>query len=165
MPETIVSNTGPLISLEKLDDGYEFIAKIYRKIIIPEKVAEEISSGYSSFGQYLSDYSIHQLIEVQPVQHLIQISEIERLDDGEIEAISLADQLKKDLLIEEIQGRKVAQSIGLRISGIAGKIGSAYLHGIIGKNETINKLQLLLSASRINRDVYNEIFTIIEQKT
>lgn len=42
MPKNVVSNTGPLISLEKLDGGFRFIGKIYHKILIPPKVAEEI---------------------------------------------------------------------------------------------------------------------------
>ncbi len=164
MPKTIVSNTGPLISLEKLGDRYEFMGKIYQKIIIPEKVAEEISSHYSSFDKYISRYSNIQIIEVRQVQERIQTPDIDRLDDGEIEAISLAYQLKQELLIEEIQGRKIAHSLGIKISGIAGAIGNAYLQGIIEKNEAVQKLQRLLSTNRINRNVHNEILTMIEHK-
>lgn len=51
----------------------------------------------------------------------------------------------------------IARSAGLRISGIAGKIGSACLHEIITKNEAEEKLYKLLIIGRINQDVYNEI--------
>ncbi len=43
MEKIIVSNTGPLISLEKLNDGFSFIRKLYEKILIPQKVLDEVS--------------------------------------------------------------------------------------------------------------------------
>lgn len=45
MKERIISDTGPLISLEKLTDGYQFIRKLYEVIIIPEMVAMELAQG------------------------------------------------------------------------------------------------------------------------
>jgi hypothetical protein len=47
MTETrrIVSNTGPLISLEKLRQGYDFIRQLYDTIIIPPGVLDEVAAG------------------------------------------------------------------------------------------------------------------------
>jgi predicted nucleic acid-binding protein len=46
MPDAkIVSDTGPLISLEKLSDGYSFFRLLYAKILIPFSVLEELSVG------------------------------------------------------------------------------------------------------------------------
>ena len=41
----IVSNTGPLISLEKLNQGYDFIRCLYEKLIIPSAVLDEVAAG------------------------------------------------------------------------------------------------------------------------
>lgn len=61
MSKVVVSNTGPLITLEKLEDGYKFIRKLYNRILIPQKVAEEISEGFLSFEEYLEHYQIKKL--------------------------------------------------------------------------------------------------------
>ena len=58
MPKVIVSNTGPLISLEKLDDGCCFIRKLHSQIIVPHKVAEDMSEGSPSFEAYLEQGQI-----------------------------------------------------------------------------------------------------------
>jgi predicted nucleic acid-binding protein len=41
----IISNTGPLITLEKLSDGYGFIRKLYDRMLIPPTVLEELFQG------------------------------------------------------------------------------------------------------------------------
>lgn len=41
----IVSNTGPLISLEKLNQGYAFIRRLYDKVLIPPAVLQEVAVG------------------------------------------------------------------------------------------------------------------------
>lgn len=35
MTDFVVSDAGPLISLEKISDGYGFIRKLYGKIMVP----------------------------------------------------------------------------------------------------------------------------------
>ena len=53
----IVSNTGPLISLEKLRQGYDFIRQLYDTIIIPPGVLDEVAEGQFATPQaYLQHY-------------------------------------------------------------------------------------------------------------
>ncbi|MBI5474845.1 MAG: hypothetical protein HY961_21095 [Ignavibacteriae bacterium] len=47
MAQNIVSNTGPIISLEHLPAGFKFIRKLYEKIILPEAVVEELVADLS----------------------------------------------------------------------------------------------------------------------
>ena len=37
---SIVSDTGPLISLERIEDGYAFVRRLYDNIILPHAVLE-----------------------------------------------------------------------------------------------------------------------------
>jgi len=161
MQKVIVSNTGPLISLEKLEDGYGFIRKIYREILIPPKVAEEISEGYENFGAYLDCYQITDLILIKQVTGLAEIAGLENLDEGEIEAISLAAESGLELLIEETMGRSIALNAGIKISGIAGQIGHAFNTGLISKEEADENLLSLLKKGRINNAVYHAISKVI----
>jgi len=154
----VVSNTGPLISLEKLRDGFNFIRKLYDKIIIPPAVLQEISQGnYSNPLDYLRHFDIENLIEVRAVKNISAIPEIERLDEGEKQAISLAIELNLSLLIEETSGRRLAISAGVHISGIAGQIIKAYREKLIDNFAAKAKLQELLVAGRINRRIYDKL--------
>ena len=154
----IVSDTGPLISLEKITDGYDFIRKLYDKIIIPSAVIKEVAEGgYSDPLDYLEAYNIEDLIEIKTVQNISNIPDIERLDEGEKEAISLAYQLNLPLLIEETMGRRIAQSANIHISGIAGQIMKAYKHKIIKKKEALYKLEKMFQTGRINKKIYNSL--------
>lgn len=58
------------------------------------------------------------------------------LDDGESEAIILADELKSDVLImDERKGRKVAQKLGIKITGTVGVLLQAYSETMISSDE------------------------------
>lgn len=161
MSKNIVSNTGPLITLEKLDDGYGFIRKLYHRIIVPHKVLEEVSQQIGTPQDYLQKYHIEDFVEVRDVKNIAAIPDIHLLDDGEIMAISLAIELKLELLIEEVKGRKIATFAGLRVSGIAGQIGRACRQGLIEKVEALHKLQQLLNVGHINREVYTSMLKIL----
>ena len=119
----IVSNTGPLISLEKLHRGYDFIRQLYDTIIIPPGVLDEVVEGqFATPHAYLQHYGIVDLIEVRVVSRNESLPEAARLHVGEAQAIHLALELAPPLLIEETVGRRVAQGLGVSVSGIAGQI-------------------------------------------
>ena len=149
----IVSDTGALISLEKLVDGYQFIQKLYNEIIIPPKVLEELSFHYPNPEAYLKKYNVEHLIKVD--SNFIAIdAETKAIHQGEIEAISLAKTLNLELLIEDVDGRKIAIKEGLQTSGITGQILRALNKGIIDKPEALNKLEELFENKRLNKKLY-----------
>ena len=158
----IVSNTGPLISLEKLRQGYDFIRQLYDTIIIPLGVLDEVAEGqFATPHAYLQHYGIVDLIEVHVVSRSEQIPEAARLHIGEAQAIQLARELALPLLIEETVGRRVARGLGIPISGIAGQILKAFRQGSLTAQEARNKLLELLQAGRINRNIYEALLAII----
>ena len=154
----IVCDTGPLISLEKIRDGYGFIRKLYKKIIVPPSVLHEVSLGVCSSPQeYLRSFKIEDLIETVKPSSAIKVQGIERLQTGEAETIFLALQFKHPLLIEETLGRRIALSAGLKISGVAGQIIKAFKLGILDKIETNRKLEELFSGGRINQEIFKAL--------
>jgi predicted nucleic acid-binding protein len=154
MADLIVSNTGPLISLEKLTGGYELFAKLFDRILIPPVVLQEVSEGMVGPEHYLRNYGIEALIEVRPISAATRPLELERLHQGEAEAIQLAMELGLPLLIEETAGRQIASSLGLKISGTAGQILRAYRQQILASDEAKEMLSQLLHAGRINRKMH-----------
>ena len=157
MPTRIVSNTGPLITLEKLPDGFAFIRSLYEHILVPRQVIEELAEPFGAPAEYIRRYHLEKLLEVHDIEHIAPLPDISRLDEGGKAAISLAHQTGLELLIEEIKGRKIASDGGIIVSGIAGQIGRACRLGIIEKNDAIAKLQHLLTLRRINREIYTMI--------
>jgi predicted nucleic acid-binding protein len=153
-----VSNTGPLISLEKLSQGYTLIRRLYDKLIVPPVVLEEVTVGqFATPDDYLQHYAIGDLVERRRVSQPHELPEAERLHEGETQAIQLALELELPLLIEETVGRRVAQNLGLQISGIAGQIIKAFRQGILSATEAQDKLSELLRAGRINQKIYEAL--------
>jgi predicted nucleic acid-binding protein len=163
MAKIIVSNTGPMISLEKLGGGFDFIHKLYDKVILPEIVLKELAGDiFSTPLDYLEAYNIGSLIEIRQVSEISDIPEIDRLDEGEKHAISLAHQLGLPLLIEETIGRQIASSVGIQISGIAGQIIKAFKEKLIGSEEATNMLQEMFSSGRINQKIFDSLIATLQ---
>ena len=138
----VVSDTGPLISLEKLGDGFRVLRDLYDRILVPPSVLAEVIHGqFIDEHAYLEHYGISGFLEVAEVQDQRALPEIELLDPGETDAIRLALERSLPLLIEEEAGRLVAQKLGLHISGIAGQILKAFRAGAIPSGEAQEKLR------------------------
>jgi predicted nucleic acid-binding protein len=151
----VVSDTGPLISLEKLGDGYRLLRLLYDKVLIPPSVLAEVIQGQFVDEQaYTEHYGISGFLQVVEAQSKRPLPESELLHLGETDAIRLALERDLPLLIEEEVGRRVAQQLGLHISGIAGQILKAFRNGTMPLPEANNKLRELLDAGRINKTIY-----------
>ena len=158
----IVSDTGPLITLERLTDGYSFIRLLYDKILIPRAVLDELrSSQLPNALAYLSHYGIADLLEIVDVQGVPTFAEAELLDAGEVESIQLAIGSGLPLLIEEEAGRRAARELGVQISGIAGQILKALRRDLITAAEARGKLRELFEKGRVSRRIYEGLLEAI----
>ena len=117
-PEEIVSDTGPIITLERLLGGFALLLRLYRRILIPPQVLNELTAGLYISGDHLQHYQVDDFIVV--VAAPPPSPELARLDDGEQHAIALALERRLPLLIEDRMARQVAEEQGLVTSGIAG---------------------------------------------
>ena len=154
MKDFIVSDTGPLISLEKLAGGYDFIGRLYEKLIVPEEVIQEVSHRYESPFAYIEHFEIGDLLDIRSISTSELLPQEFRLHQGEIAAIHLAISLKLPLLIEETVGRKIASKLGIPISGIGGQIVKSHREGLLGEVEAIEMLREMLENKRINEKVF-----------
>ena len=95
MPEKptkeIASNTGPLITIERLPNGFSLMKSLYRHIFIPPQVMSELLFGtqrYSDEEEYLAHHNISEFLVIENAPE--PPSDIEYLETGEKYAISLA---------------------------------------------------------------------------
>ncbi len=147
-----------VIYLEKILNGYEFIQKRYQQILIPLSVLQELQAGLDeSKGDYLDYYQLKGFVEVVAVDHLVDVPSGYVIHRGEHEAISLAVKMQTKLLIEEKDGRDVAQKLGLAISGIAGEVMKCFREGGISKKEALSMLDALFYGCQINRRIYKKL--------
>ena len=152
---TVVSDTGPFISLEKLSMGSRWIQQLYGQILIPSTVALELYQGmFSSWDSYRNYYDLQSFIVIVEITDATTFLGYERLDIGDRQAIQLAWQRGLPLLIEEEQGRQVAQALGLELSGMAGQIVKAYRSQILSLTTAQTSLAELLKAGRIGKRLY-----------
>ena len=159
----VMSDTGALISLEKISEGFSFIQKLYDQINITPSVYEE----YQRKGN-LDPYIHSRFIQIQNSPKNINFPFQQRLHDGEIEAISLCLNYRKNsgskvlLLIEEEAGREVADTLGIAYSGIVGQIQKAFFQKIIDQETALNYIDQMRRSHRVNKKIYSLIRRNIE---
>ncbi len=121
MPEPIIADTSSLIALERIN-LLQILCKIYKEVIIPESVIKE-------FGNLsLSCLSIRK-VESNLLKLLITDL---NLGKGEADVIALASQTGLKVVIDDSKARKVAENMGLEITGTIGVLMKAEKLGLIG---------------------------------
>lgn len=120
MQKTIIADTSCLILLEKIGE-LDLLYKVFGKILITQEIADE-------YGLQLPVWlSVQEPIN-RNYQKILEAS----VDKGEASAIALAVELIDCLLIiDDLKGRNLAQSLGIKITGTLGVILEAKLSGKI----------------------------------
>lgn len=116
----IICNATPLIAFARIGQ-LALLQKVVGTLVIPNAVAREISV-YSDIQHGLIDLAQEPWISVQTLQSEAQVQLLlPTLDRGEAEVIALALERAAGLvLIDELTGRKVAESLHLTVSGSVG---------------------------------------------
>ena len=99
---------------------------------IAEGVWEELNAG-GTLWPGREEVAAADWIERRGVQNRTLVTALERdLDRGEAESIALALELEADVVfLDEREGRRVAQHLGLRVVGVVGILLDAKSHGVI----------------------------------
>lgn len=127
----VVSDTSALWTLAAVGRA-ELLRELYGRVLVPPAVAAEFNLPRGlPVGKVR--LVLPGFIEVVPVADQDQVRELaEELDLGESEAIALAVELKADLLLlDEREGRLVAQRRGLPFTGAVGVLMQAKQRGLL----------------------------------
>jgi predicted nucleic acid-binding protein len=116
----VVSNSTPLIALSKID-RLSIVKEFFGSIIIPTAVFVEVATDNKERAGK-AEVSKAKWIHSEKVSNNLAVDILSaNLDVGEAEAITLAKEIKADLLlIDDKDGRKAAKSVGVPITGTVG---------------------------------------------
>jgi len=143
--EVVVADSGPLIGLAKIG-RFALLKTLFRSISIPETVYHEVvQEGAGKPGAVEVARAVE---EGWIVKHKLQSSRLlvllkVELDEGEAEAVMLANELKaRLLLIDERKGRVRAERMQLKIMGTVGILLLAKAKGVdIDLREALDRLR------------------------
>lgn len=145
MDKIIISDASCLIALTKIDK-LDLLKDLYQEIIITNEV-------YNEFGSSLPKWIL--ITEVKNKQQQIELEK--RLDKGEASSIALALEFDNStLIIDEVKGRKIAQSLNINIIGTIGIILLADKRGLT-KNAIGIILRLVNKGFRLSDKLINTI--------
>ena len=106
----VISDTSPLIGLSKIKK-LSLLRDLYTEVLIPRAVKKEFLQKYpTARREELDNASWIRVVDLQDPQNAARYA---RLDDGEAEALALADEKgARIILIDEKKARKAALARG-----------------------------------------------------
>lgn len=131
---TAVSNSSTLIHLSAIG-RLALLREFYERVIIPPSVWKEVvEQGHGRPGaeEVRAAHQVGWIIVIEPQNRtLISVLQL-YLDAGEAEAIAIAvEQEAEILLIDEAEGREIAEQLGVRRAGSIGILLRAHREGKI----------------------------------
>lgn len=136
----IVSDTSPICYL-LLIDQIDILYYLYKNVIIPQTVANELRASESPSVVKSWIAKPPSWLKIQSVKSSKNVKP-EKLDPGEQEAILLAEQLKADLVIlDDKAARRIAVERGLKITGLLGILKDAARAGLLDLETTFEQLR------------------------
>lgn len=116
----VVSNTTPISNLIRIGQ-LPLLSRIFGAVLIPAQVADELDNGRHVLGDWRRADGSSALETVHPLDGPFLRQLQSQLDEGEAAAIALAVERKAPLLLlDELEGRRVAEYHGIRIVGTLG---------------------------------------------
>lgn len=128
---SLVSNTGPLIALAKVDQ-LRLLESLYSQAHIPPAVHRELLAKTGVEAERL-DQAIGTFIRVAELPELrpeVQAATLS-LGAGEREAVALAHYMRLLLVMDDQLGRQAAHRLNLEVTGTAGVLILAKQKGLI----------------------------------
>jgi len=149
----VVCNSSVLITLENA--GVLHVLKdLFKEIMVPQAVRKEVF-GRRKLPAFIKCVEISEAIALKVLESNLEV--------GESEAICLYEELDADLLIiDDLQGRRVAERLGINITGTLGVL-------LLAKREKfIDKIKPLLDAIifdgfRVADDLYQAILITADE--
>ena len=156
-----VSDSTPLIHLAKIGK-INLLKKLFDEIIIPRAIYQEIFAGKNNGRNEI--LMIEELIKEKfiIIKEPKNIAEIENLDNGEKECISLCKELNiNNILIDELKGFDIAQLFDLTPVRTTSILIILLDKKMINLNEYKELLKKLLSGGYfLNASIYEKLLNI-----
>ncbi|MBU1820008.1 MAG: DUF3368 domain-containing protein [Bacteroidetes bacterium] len=152
----VISDCSTITNLIQIGE-LAILKKLFKEIIIPDKVYEELAI-YENQKDLLD---LLDWIAVKSVSNQNAVSTLaEILDPGEAEAIVLAEELKADfLIIDERKGRKVAEDRGIKIVGLLGILIQAKKARHIAQLKPLLDRLIHTIGFRVSKKLYDRILS------
>ena len=150
----VVADTSPLVALHQIR-LMRILPALFGVILIPPAVAQEAIS-----------VELEPWIEIRSLERDIPLAVLRANPDlGESEAISLALEIHASLLIvDDLQARRLATSLGLSIIGTTGLLLAAKQKGLIA--EIRGPLDALITLGfRLHPDLYRNALLRAREET
>jgi predicted nucleic acid-binding protein len=136
----VVADTSPLNYLILIDE-IELLPALFGRVFLPAAVMQELQHSKSPLAVRDWIAAPPAWIEVRSVTSSMSPS-LMKLDLGEREAIQLALDLgATTILMDEAEGRKLAESLHLQVRGTLGIIERAAKIGKVNARQILNKLE------------------------
>lgn len=145
----VVSDTTPIISLMK-DNKLEVLKKLFKEIVIPEAVYNELTSNrkFPDEAALIRECDFIKTVKIEDKRLIDVFQKLSGLDLGESEAIIYSDEHKADLLMmDEAKGRSVAKQMNIRVIGTLGILQLANENGLM-TGEDVRHCIMVLKANQ-----------------
>ena len=165
--EMIISNSGPLIHLARID-RLKLLKELFGEVIIPLEVRIEVVDRGKEEGMadaFLIEGEIENgwiVPEKSGNNKVRDISESAGIDIGEAAAIMLARRKKCPVLIDDLAARRFAAGLGLEVVGSIGVLIRYARVKTISKSEALEALEKLGRVMWLSIDVYEDARKIID---
>jgi len=153
----VVSNSTPLIALSRIH-RFSLLNDYFGAVLIPQEVYEEVvTRGGDLYGA--EEVASAEWIKVEDVKNRIAVDSLSiALDKGEAEAIVLAKEKDGMLIIDEGDGRRTAESLGLKITGTVGILLLASFDGKLDFKRALD--ELIAVGFRLSEKEYKRILQL-----
>ena len=158
MTSIIISDATTLIVLEK-QQRLSLLCKLFEQVLIPTAAYEGLLAGMQNDVPFQAADCI-RYESVTPSNQLTTLLSL--LDNGEAEAIELALTKQLPLIIDEKKGRKIAQRLGLTITGLAGLLILAVKKGVLNSAQAQQILDnAVQSGYRLSPALHKQVMTTL----
>lgn len=156
----VIADTSCICYLILLD-CIELLPQLYGGVTIPNAVYLELQADNAPTQVRQWIQALPQWLRVESVEVFLD-SELEKLDQGETEAIVLAEKFQADLLIVDDRfARIIARKRGLTITGLLGVLYDAAKSGAIDLGEKFKALRQ--TSFYVNPKLLNSLQQTFEQ--
>jgi predicted nucleic acid-binding protein len=136
----VVCDTSPLCYLA-LIDHLDLLPTLFSRVLVPSTVLDELQHELSPPVVRTLGSQPPGWLEVRPVPPHTDPS-LSTLDDGERDAILLAEEVAADLIVlDERKARLLAKERGLKVTGLLGILKSAARRDKVDLGSAVDRLR------------------------